>query len=64
MAERQRVVAVDLDGTLLEYNGWKGEAHYGNPISGMREVLIRLRERGRYRLVDKIIQCATPWFEK
>jgi hypothetical protein len=53
MAERQRVVAVDLDGTLLEYNGWKGEAHYGNPIEGQTE-----------GLVDKIIQCATPWFEK
>ncbi|MGD9209196.1 MAG: hypothetical protein PVI90_00395 [Desulfobacteraceae bacterium] len=123
MTERQRVIAIDLDGTLLEYDGWKGEAHLGNPIPGMREVLIKLREMGwliaiwttrgsvgairrhltkhdipfdfvntnpkgpasrspkiyadvylddravRFEgktegLVEKILQCATPWFEK
>jgi len=25
-------IGVDLDGTLAEYGGWKGENHIGNPI--------------------------------
>lgn len=114
---------MDLDGTLLTYDGWKGDAHYGTPIPGMKEVLQRLKDldwiiviwstRGskgsmrkhllkhaisfdyinknphgppgaspkifadvylddralRFegeteRLVEKILECATPWFEK
>lgn len=25
-------IAVDFDGTLAEYHGWKGASHVGNPI--------------------------------
>lgn len=28
-------IGVDLDGTLAEYGGWKGEAHIGAPIAPM-----------------------------
>lgn len=28
-------IAVDLDGTLAEYHGWKGERHIGPPIPTM-----------------------------
>lgn len=28
-------IAVDLDGTLATYNGWKGEDHIGEPIPAM-----------------------------
>ncbi len=28
-------IGVDLDGTLAEYNGWKGETHIGPPIEIM-----------------------------
>lgn len=28
-------IAVDLDGTLAEYGGWKGPDHIGEPIAGM-----------------------------
>lgn len=44
--ERKKVLAVDLDGTLLQYDGWKGEAHYGEPNPGMREVLKQVAEAG------------------
>lgn len=29
------VVAFDLDGTLAEYDGWKGEMHIGAPVPKM-----------------------------
>ena len=29
--------AIDLDGTLLEYDGWKGEYHFGEPLPGAIE---------------------------
>lgn len=29
--------AIDLDGTLLKYDGWKGEDHFGEPIKGARQ---------------------------
>lgn len=28
-------IGVDLDGTIAEYYGWKGEAHIGRPIEPM-----------------------------
>ncbi|KKM15763.1 hypothetical protein LCGC14_1692680 [marine sediment metagenome] len=30
-------IGVDLDGTLAEYDGWKGEEHIGKPIPAMVE---------------------------
>lgn len=30
-------IAVDLDGTLAEYHGWKGVDHVGDPIPAMVE---------------------------
>ena len=30
-------IGVDLDGTLAEYNGWKGPDHIGSPIIAMVE---------------------------
>ena len=30
-------IGVDLDGTLAEYNGWKGTGHIGDPIPAMLE---------------------------
>jgi hypothetical protein len=28
-------IAVDLDGTLAQYDGWRGEAHIGDPVGPM-----------------------------
>lgn len=44
--ERKMVLAIDLDGTLLKYDGWKGDAHYGEPNPGMKEVLEKVRAAG------------------
>ena len=35
------MIAVDLDGTLAEYNGWKGLDHIGDPVPLM---LTRVRQ--------------------
>jgi hypothetical protein len=35
--ERRGWVGVDLDGTLAEYHGWKGETHIGHPVPKMVE---------------------------
>jgi hypothetical protein len=39
-------VAVDLDGTLAEYDGWQGEDHIGAPRPGAREAMQQLRNAG------------------
>ncbi len=41
-----KVVAIDFDGTLFEYDGWKNSAHYGEPIDGAKEAVEKLRDRG------------------
>ena len=40
------VVAVDFDGTISEYSGWKGPGNFGPPIKGCREALNRIRLKG------------------
>lgn len=30
-----QATAVDLDGTLARYDGWKGKEHIGEPVPGM-----------------------------
>jgi len=44
--KHQQTVAVDLDGTILEYDGWRGEGHFGEVRDGAREALAALRNRG------------------
>jgi len=44
--ERKKVLAIDADGTLLQYDGWKGESHYGAPNPGMKEMLEEIRKAG------------------
>jgi hypothetical protein len=39
-------VAIDLDGTLAEYHGWKGKANIGDPIESMVEFAKRLIDKG------------------
>lgn len=40
-------IGVDLDGTLAEYDRWRGEAHIGAPIPAMVERVKRWRAEGR-----------------
>ena len=44
--KKPKIVAVDLDGTLLEYDGWKGPAHFGQPIPGVVSALFELKKAG------------------
>ena len=39
-------VCVDLDGTILEFDEWRGEQHFGKPITGARAVLNELKHLG------------------
>jgi len=43
---RPKVVAVDLDGTILRFDGWKGQKHFGEPLPGAKEALFELKRRG------------------
>ena len=36
----------DLDGTLAEYDGWKGIDHIGKPIKPMCDLMKKIREEG------------------
>ena len=47
----QKIIAVDLDGTIAEYDGWKGVGNIGVPISKVERVLRELKRRGWYILV-------------
>ena len=46
MAMAKKYMCVDLDGTIAHYKGWKGEDHFGEPISGVQDALRRLRAEG------------------
>ena len=41
-----RVVAIDFDGVLGTYTGWRGWRHLGTPVEGAREAVQRLRSEG------------------
>lgn len=41
-----KTIAVDFDGTISYYNGWKGKGVFGAPIEGCREFLLALRQEG------------------
>lgn len=44
---REEWVAVDLDGTLAEHDGWQGIEHIGKPIPAMVARVLRWRAAGR-----------------
>jgi adenylylsulfate kinase len=43
---RSRTVALDFDGVLAQYDGWRGEDHLGQPMPGMRDLVAALERRG------------------
>lgn len=45
-AKRPKIVAVDVDGTLAEFNGWKGHDQIGPLKPGAREFLETMHEKG------------------
>lgn len=40
-------IAVDLDGTILKYDGWRGIEHFGEALPGAKEFLTELRKDAR-----------------
>lgn len=46
---RTHSIAVDLDGVLAKYDGWKDIEHIGSPISGAREFLAEISRK--YRVI-------------
>lgn len=47
---RAATIAIDLDGTLAQYDGWRGPLVIGNPIPGATHFVRALREQG-WRIV-------------
>jgi hypothetical protein len=45
MPNEKKSVAVDLDGVIAQYDGWKGVENIGDPMPGAREFLAKLREK-------------------
>lgn len=45
--KKQGWIAVDLDGTLAHYDGWKGVDHIGEPIPAMVARVLRWLTAGR-----------------
>jgi len=41
-----KTIAVDFDGTIAEYSGWKGKGVFGPPLDGAREGLLKLKYDG------------------
>ncbi len=50
-------IAFDFDGVLAEYDGWKGHHHMGEPIEGMRELLLNLKEFGHTIIIFTTRGC-------
>lgn len=78
MGENNGYIAVDLDGTLAEYNGWVDEFHIGKPVPEMvSKVRKAINEGTEVRIftarisgdrqgvpVEKTIKIIEDWCEK
>ena len=42
----ERIVSIDFDGVIADYDGWKGEDHLGKPMKGSINFIKRLLESG------------------
>lgn len=51
----KKTVCVDLDGTIAQYDGWKGLDHIGDPLPGAKEFLERLGEK--YSIMIYTTRC-------
>ena len=60
LKHRKEIIAVDLDGTLAEYTGWKSIAHIGDPYPGAKEFMAELKSKG-YELVIYTARVSLFW---
>jgi len=51
MSKYGKTVAIDLDGVLATYTGWRGVDHIGQPINGSRGFLRELKREGYHIII-------------
>ena len=64
---RDKTLCFDLDGVLAQYTGWKGDyAPIGEPIPGMRELLLQLKANGNTIIIFTLRGAHTvkAWADK
>lgn len=44
--EMNKTLAVDFDGTIAKYDGWRGKGKFGTPIDGVKSALSELKVEG------------------
>jgi hypothetical protein len=52
-----KTLVFDVDGVILEYDGWQGIDHYGKPIQEMIDLINKLYDSGKYQIC--IWSCRT-----
>jgi hypothetical protein len=60
MSDQPLTIAVDLDGTLAHYSGWKGYHCIGDPLPGAVDVCRTLVEAGHTLFVYTCRCCDAP----
>ncbi len=54
---RPKSVAIDLDGTLAKYDGWKGIEVVGDPVKKAVAFTQELKKRGHYIIIHTARLC-------
>lgn len=47
----QKTICVDIDGTLVHYEEWQGEKHFGKVLPGACEAMKNLHESGWFVII-------------
>jgi hypothetical protein len=66
MPKFKPMVAVDFDGVIHEYNGWKGYDYFDEPLLGAKEFLQELDDRGYEVIIHtaRNIALVDVWLRK
>lgn len=51
IARHQKTIAIDLDGTILKYDRWRGAKHFGEPLPGAVEFMQKLYDDGWFIII-------------
>ena len=46
-----KTICIDIDGTLVHYEEWKGEEHFGGIIEGAVSATHKLHKNGWYIII-------------
>lgn len=46
-----KTICVDIDGTLVHYENWQGDFHFGQLVSGAVEAMRQLKRQGWYIII-------------